>query len=587
MKALIAALAATLLAGCVSAPQRGGQLQREIERQVGEAAAQRREVPSAEQVRAAMLPPINIALPEAAPDDDVRFTLSVVDMPARELFVSLAADTDYTTLVHPALDLSITAELKNVSFPEAVRMLAQLYEFDYSIEGTRVVIRPGGLQTRVFQINHLAAYRQGVSNLRVGAGSISERGTAEWQTPAESEGAKGGGRSHQELITRDALSIASNVKLLQISSDVATLAANDFWSELTRAIETIVGREDGRSVVVSPQSGVLVLRAMRREIEQVESFLRATQLAVERQVILDARIIEVELSEEFQAGINWASFSRSPRIAAAFGADSSRLLGASGPRRAPETIAAGGDPVSGTGILTDAARIGSMFGLAFQSSNFSALISFLETQGTVHVLSSPRIAALNNQKAVLKVGDEEFHVTGVKAASTTVVGTQVLRDPSSVELQPFFSGVVLDVTPQIDGEGNVMLHVRPTVSEVKTVTKEVDLGEGGGVIVLPLAVTRASEADSVIRARDGQVVVIGGLMRQSSAGDRAQLPGLGDVPLVGNLFRNTRDTAHKRELVILIRPQVVRSDADWRGDLADSAGRLHGLRPPQRPAGLE
>lgn len=586
MKALIPALIAALLAGCVTAPQRSGQLQREIERQVEDAAAQRREVPSVEQVRAAMLPPISIALPEPRQSEGARFTLSVVDMPARELFVSLAADTEYTTLVHPALDLSITAELKNVTFPEAVRMLAQLYEFDYSIEGTRVVIRPGGLQTKVFQINHLAAYRQGVSNLRVSSGSLSERGAAEWQTPTESDGAKAG-RSHQELITRDALAIASNVKQLQFSSDVATLAANDFWSELTRSIEAIVGREVGRSVVVSPHSGVLVLRATRREIEQVESFLRATQLAVERQVILDARIVEVELSEDFQAGINWASFSRTPRIAASFGADAGRLLGASGPRLAPETVAAGGAPISGTGILTDATRIGSMFGLAFQSSNFSALISFLETQGTVHVLSSPRIAALNNQKAVLKVGDEEYHVTGVKAATTTVVGTQVLRDPSSVELQPFFSGVVLDVTPQIDGEGNVMLHVRPTVSEVKTINKEVDLGASGGVIVLPLATTRASEADSVIRARDGQVVVIGGLMRQSSEGDRAQLPGLGDVPLVGNLFRNTRNASRKRELVILIRPQVIQSDADWRSDIADSAERLRELRPPRRPVGLE
>ncbi len=582
MKILICALLVALLAGCVSAPQRSGQLQREIERQVEDAAMTQRTPPSADALRAAMLPPISIALPEPRQAEGARFTLSVVDMPARELFVTLAADTEYTVLVHPGLELSITAELKNVTFPEALRMLAQLYDFDYVVEGTRVVVRPGGLQTRVFQVNHLAAYRQGVSNLRVTTGSITERGAAEWQKPAETEAANGG-RSHQELITRDALSIASNVKLLQLSSDVATLAANDFWSELTRSIEAIVGQAEGRSVVVSPHTGVLVLRATRREIEQVEDFLRATQLAVERQVILDARIIEVELAEDFQAGINWASFSRSPRIAAVFGTDRGQLLGASGPRLAPETGA--GDAT--TGILTDATRIGTMFGLALQSSNFAALISFLETQGSVHVLSSPRIAALNNQKAVLKVGDEEFHVTGFTGSSSRTEGNQTVRDPASVELQPFFSGVVLDVTPQIDGEGNVMLHVRPTVSEVKTVTKEVDLGEGGGVIVLPLAATRASEADSVIRARDGQVVVIGGLMRQASEGDRAQLPGLGDVPLVGNLFRNTRNSARKRELVILIRPQVIQGDADWRSDLDDSAQRLRELRPPRRPVGLE
>jgi MSHA biogenesis protein MshL len=231
--------------------------------------------------------------------------------------------------------------------------------------------------------------------------------------------------------------------------------------------------------------------------------------------------------------------------------------------------------VSGLALGAGTNAAGSLFGLAFQTSNFAALISFLESQGTVHVLSSPRIATLNNQKAVLKVGTDEFFVTNV--STTTTTGTASTTTPS-VTLQSFFSGVVLDVTPQIDERGNVILHIHPSVSQVSTVNKNINLGVGGA-LTLPLASSSTSETDSIVRGKDGHIVAIGGLMRQSTVSDRSQLPGAGDVPGVGGLFRNTSQVTQKRELVILLKPTVVQDDNNWADNMLESQQRIQGLDP--------
>jgi MSHA biogenesis protein MshL len=193
----------------------------------------------------------------------------------------------------------------------------------------------------------------------------------------------------------------------------------------------------------------------------------------------------------------------------------------------------------------------------------------------VHVLSSPRIATLNNQKAVLKVGTDEFFVTNV--STTTTTGTATTTNPS-VTLQPFFSGVALDVTPQIDESGNIILHIHPSVSNVTTVDKSVNLGAGGS-LTLPLASSSISETDSVVRGRDGNVVAIGGLMRQSSTSDRSQLPGAANIPVLGAALRQTNETTQKRELVILLKPTVVQNDSTWTQDMLETQRQIQNLDP--------
>jgi MSHA biogenesis protein MshL len=220
-----------------------------------------------------------------------------------------------------------------------------------------------------------------------------------------------------------------------------------------------------------------------------------------------------------------------------------------------------------------------MFGLAVQTANFAALISFLETQGTVHVLSSPRVAAVNNQKAVLKIGTDEFFVTGVQTTTnSTTTGNTV---SPSVTLQPFFSGVVLDVTPQIDEKGNILLHVHPSVSQVSTINKSVNLGTAGS-LNLPLAASATSELDSIVRGQNGQVVAIGGLMRQASTADDSQIPGTGKVPVLSSLFGAKKRVNQKRELVVLIKPTIVEGINNWNDDLLDTNRRIEQLDPRTR-----
>ncbi len=226
-----------------------------------------------------------------------------------------------------------------------------------------------------------------------------------------------------------------------------------------------------RSIVVSPHSGVIVVRATPTELRAVDNYLRATRVAVERQVMLEAKIIEVTLSDQFQSGINWAVFNRS---------------GGFGQITRPSSPSSQQAGSVTTQQLRDAATAqllngpaGAVLGLAVASSNFAALLTFLETQGNVQVLSSPRVATLNNQKAVLKVGDEQLFVSNVSVIPVTNVTTGAVTSAlATPQFSPYFSGIVLDVTPQIDDAGNITLHIHPSINDIANVQTNINLGFG-------------------------------------------------------------------------------------------------------------
>jgi MSHA biogenesis protein MshL len=264
----------------------------------------------------------------------------------------------------------------------------------------------------------------------------------------------------------------------------------------------------------------------------------------------------VSLSKDAQTGINWGGFGKLGNGQLSIGSaapgttlsGTGKLTGADGTAIAPGVDLAAG--ALGRGF----------YGLAFQAANFAALLNFLQTQGDVQVLSSPRIATLNNQKAVLKVGSDELYVTGV-TTNTSTNGNNSTSSPS-LTLQPFFSGISLDVTPQIDDAGNVMLHVHPTISTVSEKNKNIDLGALGN-FRLPLAASTVNETDSIVRVRDGQIVAIGGLMKTELRDERTGLPVVSDAPVVGGLFRQTSTVHSKRELVIMLKPTVIHEDGVW------------------------
>jgi MSHA biogenesis protein MshL len=203
------------------------------------------------------------------------------------------------------------------------------------------------------------------------------------------------------------------------------------------------------------------------------------------------------------------------------------------------------------------------------------MINFLQTQGEVHVLSSPRIATLNSQKAVIKVGTEEPYVSSISPAQNTAAGTNVLSTSATLNYQPFFAGISLDVTPNIDEKGNITLHVHALVNSIAE--KEKIASPDANSVMVPFAVNTISETDSVVKSKDGQVVVIGGLMTESMSDNRSKVPGAGDAPGVGAMFSKGGQKMVKRELVILLKPTVVQDGSTWANDIAATQGRIESL----------
>lgn len=521
-------------------------------------------------VNDALLPPLHAAMPQLDNKPvETRFDLSVSNTPASQVFMGIISGTRYSLLLHPDVAGNISLNMKDVTVFEALEAIREMYGYDYKVDGTRIYIQPLTMQTRIFQVNYLTGTRAGTSSVRVSSSALADNsgGSSTGSSMSNSQGTTivGGGESKNLKFERGT----------DNSSKVTTTTATDFWDELTRALNTIVGKENGRSVVISPMSGVIVIRALPDELKSVTAYLKASQISIERQVILEAKIVEVQLSDSSQSGVNWSVFNNA--------LNSHLSAGVAGPG-ALLSPAAGGvgtaisnpvlnatpgsllNPTTAT-LLPTGTTAGSMFGLAFQTGSFGSLLNFLESQGSVHVLSSPRIATLNNQKAVLKVGTDEFFITEISGGTQATVN--VPGSAPTVKIQPFFSGIALDVTPRIDENNEIILHVHPSVSAVSTVNKTLNLGVSVGIYNLPVPSSTVSETDSIVRAHDGQIVAIGGLMRQASSSDESGLPGLSK-----SLFGQTNKTNEKRELVILLKPTVVDNDKDWSDDITHSRDRI-------------
>jgi len=527
-----------LLAGCQTAPSRWQDApKKEITSAMAEASRDSVAVPP--DISQAMLPPLKMSLPNG--EDallEPHFDLSANNSPARQVFMSLVQDTPYSMVVHPELAGTVSLHLKDVTVPEAVEALRQVYGYEYRREGKRFFILGQGLQTRMFPVNYLNFDRKGLSTTRVSSGELT-------QAKQNNGNDSGGGKSSTEEFH---------------GIEVQTVSESNFWKELSNALETIVGKEQGRRVVVDPQAGLVIVRAMPDELDMVQRFLGITQATVNRQVILEAKIIEVELNDGFQTGINWAGLGRA--------GNADYLLSQTG---GGTLLNSGVSEISGnTGNLqpnspfspvssANVSAFGGIFSMAVKTPDFAAFLELLQTQGSVHVLSSPRVSTVNNQKAVIKVGGDEFFVTGI-TNSSTVTGASTTQAPT-VELTPFFSGIALDVTPQIDADSHVTLHIHPTVSDVSQ--KEKNFVVSGENFSLPLAFSTIQESDNVVRANTGQIIVIGGLMKEGSTAESASVPLLGDMPVIGNLFKHQRLTRIKKELVILLKPTVMDEGSSW------------------------
>ncbi len=507
-------------------------------------------MPAARAVPAAVPTRISDALAEPAPPAVVlppepKIDLLVNSAPAREVFLAIVADTRYSMMMHPDVAGTLSVTLRGVTVAEALEAIRDVYGYDFKMEGRRITVYAPTLQTRIFTINYPNSQRNGNSDLRVSSGGGQSSSTGSNTT---TNSTTTGSSANQTESTR-----------------VSTNSKTDYWTELTAAVKGLVGAGEGRSVVTSPQAGIMAVRGMPEELRQVDKFLKAAQISVERQVMLEAKIVQVELRDGFQSGIDWSALKNSGNSTGAFGVLSGNTTSntlISGVQSNLPGFAAGTGALLADGVALPAAGAG-LFGLAFATEGFQAVLGFLETRGDVQILSSPRIATLNNQKAVLKVGTDEFFVTGVKggsntAGTTTSSSTTTLPD---ITLTPFFSGISLDVTPQIDDGNNITLHVHPSVTTVTEKTKQVDLGTVGNYR-FPMASSNVNESDTLVRIQDGKIVAIGGLMQVESNRTSSGLPGSSDT-LFSSLLGNKANNGRKKEVVVLIKPTIIRTQQDW------------------------
>lgn len=467
-----------------------------------------------------------------------RFNVAAVQANLADFFQSLVADTPYSVVLHPEVSGQITLQLKQVTLPETMALVQQLYGFDIRQQGMVYKVYPAGLRTETIAVNYLMLQRQGFSSIAVNSGGVSQ------DNQNGQNGQNNRNNNSQSNLNQGLGNNSGQYGQQQFNgSTIQSESKTDFWKDLEKAVSTVLGNGPQRMVVVTPQAGLVTVRGMPDEIAAVKAYLGQSEQHLQRQVVLEAKIIEVTLNDEYQQGINWQNAMASLR-------NTSFNFSTSG-------------AVASNAISTS---LGGVTAISFNNADFNGVINLLETQGNAQVLSSPRVTAMNNQKAVIKVGQDEYFVTDV--SSDTVVGVGGTTSSPNISLQPFFSGIALDVTPQIDQNGTVILHVHPSVTETAEQSKTIRFSDEQ--IILPLAQSNIRESDTIIRARSGEIVVIGGLMQTVTSDSESRTPVLGAIPVLGKLFTSVNKVEKKKELVILLKPTVVGAGV-WQQQIQQSS----------------
>ncbi|MDI3429878.1 pilus (MSHA type) biogenesis protein MshL [Aeromonas sp. V90_14] len=494
-------------------------------------------------------PPQAISMPEP------RLRIAAHDVDAVEFFGSLFKGSRYSVAVHPGVAGQVSVELKDVTLTEVLAVVGDMYGFDVQRKGNVFHVYPAGLRTETIPVNYLMMSRRGLSRTSVSTGGVTANDNNGNSNSFDNANNSTNNNSTSNRSSNGSSNSDSN------GTRIETDTNSDYWTDLRDTLQTLIGSGDGRAVITSPQAGLVTIRAYPKELKAVREFLNQSESHLKRQVVLEARILEVSLNEGYEQGVDWSGLSASW--------DGNKGITGGG-SLTPSTIANTPNQIF--------SALGGGAGFKISDGNFNVAVNLLKTQGDVNTLSSPRVTATNNQKAVIKVGTDEYFVTNA-STTTTTSGTSAPIVTPNVELTPFFSGIALDVTPQIDEEGKVLLHIHPSVIDTEEQKKTIDVGTADPLI-LPLAKSSIRESDTVVQANNGDIIVIGGLMKTDKQEIVSKVPLLGDIPWVGEAFTNRRESTKKVELVILLKPTVVEKDT-WQNELQRSSELLDKWYPPK------
>ncbi|MFT6986743.1 MAG: MSHA biogenesis protein MshL [Psychromonas sp.] len=490
--------------------------------------------------------------PELVLVEEKRFDISARDVDASVFFASLIRGTSFSVAIHPDVQGEITLSLKQVTLAEALAVIEDMFGYEIKLTGRIYHIYPAGMRVASFTLDYLFMNRMGGSRTSILSGHLSTQSDNSDTTSdsSSSSSSSSAADSQDKEFTGE---FSSNA--LEDGTEIITVTSTNYWAYLESKINKLLKSTVGRDVIVSPMSGVVTIRAYPEEIREVREFLEKETDNLNRQVILEIQLIEVQLNDEYQQGVSWSN---------------------------------AGDAISATNVLFDATHklaesvinstIGGSGALTIANGSFSAVVSMLETQGDVNVLSKPRITAMNNQKAVIKVGGDEYFVTDV--STTTVTGTATTSTPN-VELTPFFSGISVDVTPKINDDDSVLLHIHPAIVDIEEQIKTISFGSSSaGDLTIPVAKSDVRESDTVVKAQSGDVIIIGGLMKTIEKDLVSKTPFIGDVPWLGELFTNRQKQSLKTELIILVKPQVVKQNT-WKQEMQKSSDLVEKWYPSE------
>ena len=465
------------------------------------------------------------------------YDMVVNNAPAATFFQSLAKDTSDNLIVSPQVTGNISLNLRHMTLPQILMATHQIYGYRFEKTSYGYNIYPKTMVTKIFHVSYLNMERSGVSETSISSGSIAtdstsssqggstESSTTDSTVPASTVTTKISNKFWQELKTGVAMIIGEGSSAITPPAPVAAPTATAEGEALAAAPQ-IATADTQSSVLVNPQAGIVIVKAYPDQLDRVAKYLRDVENIMDREVIINAKILEVQLNSNFQSGIDWS------------------VLGVH------QTT---------TGQLsTGLPAMSTNAGLNFSaySGSLSAAVKLLSTQGRINILSSPSIATINNQKALIKIGNDDFYITGITSSTTASSSTTTSE---SVNLTPFFSGIALDVTPEIDNSGDITLHIHPIISTVESKPTSFNLGSSASEN-LPLASSTIRESDNIVRAKNNQIILIGGMMEDKGANHEGGTPFLSKIPIAGNLFKRQDRLGTKTEIVILLQPKLINGD---------------------------
>jgi MSHA type pilus biogenesis protein MshL len=431
------------------------------------------------------------------------FSFTLRDEEIGQLLLALSRQIPYNIVVDPDISGTVTVDLKDVTLEEALDTFTSLLGLEYKVKGKVIRVFRPKMETRIFTLNYITTIRKGTGKLKAVTG-------------VSGYAAGGGGAGREE---------AKGGSTIETGPDTA-----DIWKEIEEGLKTMISEKG--NLVINKLANIILVTDFSTNLKSIASFLEEVEGSAQRQVMIQAKVVEVTLSDQYKLGLDWSGISRMGSFYGTLSGDMSFAQSLS----------------PGTEV----------FQIGVSNHDFTALLDAMAQQGQLNILSSPKISTLNNQKAVIKVGREEiFFDPEYDVVTTTDPLTGEIKDTrsvlSSVEPQTVTVGVVLDVTPQISSDGYISMNIHPSVTDLVRIEEFKLKGE----VYATAPVIDIRETDTVVRVREGQTIVIAGMMQDKRRETVTRTPLLGNIPGLGALFRNTDQEKQKTELVILLTPTVL------------------------------